>query len=338
MKGDTFNNMITIKIESNPKNIIKLFFIILIFVLLLNLEKKCLNYNKINYNNNYGLHFDKFEVNIFNKIKDSLAKAKCSRMWANQRQFLNGAVRKFKPKRVLELGVAEGGSSIIILNAIQDIDNSHLFSIDLSSHYKIGSCVKNFFPHFLNKWSLYTGNVAAKFIEEIGDNIDMVFIDSGHYEPGEILDFLIVLPFLKEGALVGFHDIGNQITTAGAPHSRNEWAPYIIFNILRGKKYLPSGEDKILTHDIGFVELEKNQFLYYHDYFRALGGQWQYFPDENDITLIRELFKKYYDKECLIMFDETVKFNRKFVKNNPLKTNYKFDSISLYNEKRFIKN
>ena len=35
----------------------------------------------------------------------------------------------------------------------------------------------------------------------------MVMIDSAHYEPGEIIDFLMVLPFLKEEALVSFHDI-----------------------------------------------------------------------------------------------------------------------------------
>ena len=270
------------------------------------------------------IYLDKYEENYYNNIKDNITK--CSRMWSNQRQFLNGAVRKFKPKKILELGVAEGGSSIIILNAMQDIKNSHLFSIDLSTHHKIGSCVKNIFPHFLNKWSLYTGNVAAKFMEEIGGDIDMVFIDSGHYEPGEILDFLIILPFLKEEALVGFHDIGNQITKAS---ERNEWAPYIIFNIIRGKKYLPSG-DNILTQDIGFVKLEKNQFLYVHDYFRALGGQWQYFPNESDINIIEELFKKYYDKECITMFEESVKFNREFVKKNPLKTRYIFNNY--YNE------
>ena len=75
----------------------------------------------------------------------------------------------------------------------------------------------------------------------------MVIIDSAHFEPGEILDFLIVLPFLKENAIVGIHDIGNQITKS---RKRNEWAPYIIFNMLRGKAYLPSGNIR-LKHDIG---------------------------------------------------------------------------------------
>ena len=109
-------------------------------------------------------------------------------------------------------------------------------------------------------------------------------IDSAHYEPGEILDFLMVLSFLKEEALVAFHDIGNQITRS---KYRNEWAPYIIFNIIKGKAYLPSGNLR-LRHDIGMKILEKNQNKYIHDYFRALGGQWQYFPKETHINLINK--------------------------------------------------
>ena len=246
-------------------------------------------------------------------------------MWGNQREFLNGLIRKFKPKKILEIGVSSGGSSIIILNAIKDIKNAHLYSLDLSDSKIIGHCIKKYFPSFLNKWSLYKGNIVAGFIEKIGRNIDMAFIDSAHFEPGEILDFLMVLPFLREGAIICFHDIGNQITKAGYKNSRKEWAPYLIYNILRGKKYLPSGNN-ILTHDIGAIKLENNQNKYIHDYFRALGGQWQYFPKENHIKLIKEFFNKYYDNDCLIMFEETVSFNRKFVKNNPMKNLYSYNS------------
>ena len=166
-------------------------------------------------------------------------------MSRQQRLFLNGIVRKFKPKKILELGVHKGGSSIIILNALYNMKKSHLFSVDLYKRKNLGLCVYNFFPNLLTNWKLYTGNIAVKFIEDIGKNIDMAFIDTAHFEPGEILDFLMILPFLKKGALVGFHDIGHQITSAGWPNSRNEWAPYIIFNIIRGKKYIPSGK-KIL--------------------------------------------------------------------------------------------
>ena len=153
-------------------------------------------------------------------------------MWANQREFLNGIVRKFKPKKILEIGVKKGGSSIVILNAINDFKDSHLYSIDLDSNEIVGQCVNEYFPELKKKWTLFKGNIATEFIEQIGNDIDMVFIDTAHFEPGEILDFIIVLPFLKENAIAIFHDIANQITKSS---DRNEWAPYIIFNGIRGE-------------------------------------------------------------------------------------------------------
>ena len=262
------------------------------------------------------IYFDKYETYVYDNIKEKLTKTNCSKMWSNQREFLNGIIRKFRPKKVVEIGVNKGGSSIIILNALKDINNAFLFSIDLDSHKSVGICINKYFPYLNNKFKLYKGNIAIKFIEEIGKNIDLAFFDTSHFEPGEILDFLMILPFLKEGALVGFHDIAQQINQAGWPNSRNEWAPYIIFNVIRGTKYLPSG-NKILGQDIGFIKLDKNQKKYYHDYFRVLGGQWQYFPKEEHIQILRDFIKKYYDEYCLIVFDEAVKFNRRLVKNNP---------------------
>jgi hypothetical protein len=251
-------------------------------------------------------------------------------MWGNQREFVNGVVRRFRPKKIVEIGVAEGCASSIILNAIQDLNDSHLYSIDLSDRNTIGICAKRLFPNLLSKWTLYKGNIATKFMENIGREIDMVLIDSAHFEPGEILDFIIVLPFLKKEAVVVIHDIANQITVArnkkrGWLNKRNEWAPYIIFNSIRGRIYLPSGKN-LLTHDIGAKKLDINQNKYFHDYFRVLGGQWQYFPKEEYIQEMYQYFKKYYDNDCLIIFNETVKFNREFVKINSKKNLYKFNS------------
>lgn len=275
--------------------------------------------NILQNNNKEKIYFDKYEVDIYNKIKEKYMQSACSEMWANQREFLNGILRKYKPKKILEIGVRHGGSSIIILNAINDFKDSKLFSVDISSSEDIGKCVYKYFPDFIIKWNLYKGNIATEFMKLIGDDIDMLLIDTAHFEPGEILDFLIALPFLKEEAIVIFHDIANQITRAS---KRNEWAPYIIFNAIRGEKYLPSG-DNILTQDIGAVKLDKNQKKFYHDYFRLLGGQWQYFPKEIHINELRIFFNKYYDNDCLIMFNETIEFNRNFTKKNPKITLYK---------------
>jgi hypothetical protein len=299
--------------------IIKLLYILVSILLLI-----IINFRVINISN---IIFEKYDTKYLFKIEGKLLKYKCSLMSQQQRLFLNGIVRKFKPKKVLELGVNKGGSSIIILNALNHHKNSKLYSIDISRKKYIGLCA-NYFPDLKPNWELFTGNIATKFIEKIGKNIDMAFIDTAHFEPGEILDFLMILPFLKKGALIGFHDIAHQIIFAGWPNSRNEWAPYIIFNIIRGKKYLTLG--KKLTQGIGFIKLENNQNKYYHDYFRALGGQWQYFPNEEHICLFRKFVKKYYDNECLEIFEEAVEFNRGFIKNNP---KVKFD----YNLKKYHK-
>jgi hypothetical protein len=186
------------------------------------------------------IYLDKYETHIYNNIKNKIIGFPCNhQMWNNQREFLNGVVRRFRPKKIVEIGVAEGCSSSIILNSIQDLKDSHLYSIDLSDSNTIGKCVKRLFPNFLSKWTLYKGNIASKFMENIGRNIEMVLIDSSHFEPGEILDFIIVLPFLDEEAVIVMHDIANQIpkSVRGWMGKRNEWAPYIIFNSIRGKIY-----------------------------------------------------------------------------------------------------
>ena len=271
-----------------------------------------LNFKK----DNNQIYFDKYETFTFNEIKEKLQRTKCSIMWGNQREFINGIIRKFKPKKSVELGVLHGGSSIIILNAIKDISNSFLFSIDIKTGDFVGKCVYNYFPYLKNKWRLFKGDIAARYIEKIGNNIELAMIDTSHFEPGEILDFLMILPFLKEEAIVIFHDIDQQITLSKGKDMRNEWAPYIIFNLIRGKKYLPSGKG-ILNKDIGAIKLEKNQKRFTHDYCRALGGQWQYFPPEKHIVAIINFFKKYYDRDCLTILQESIRFNRQFVKDNP---------------------
>ena len=353
------NKLLKLNFEKNSNNLsfvisktlfyfffIKIGIFIYLFICLLFEFKKQKNYIKIiislfkkniskngksiisaNSNIETNIYLDKFETDIYNKVKNKIIGFPCRGMWNNQREFINGAIRRFRPKKIVEIGVREGCGSSIILNAIQDLKSSHLYSIDLDKRNFIGKCAQSLFPNLLSKWTLYKGNIAAKFIEEIGKDIDMVLIDSAHFEPGEILDFLIVLPFLSEEAIIIMHDIANQITAPrkyrGWLGKRNEWAPYTIFNSIRGKIYLPSGKN-LLSHDIGARKLDINQKQYYHDYFRILGGQWQYFPKENYIKEMSRYFEKYYDNDCMNIFKEAINFNRKFVKENPM--------TNLYNE------
>jgi hypothetical protein len=57
------------------------------------------------------------------------------------------------------------------------------------------------------RWKLYTGGLSIKFMDEIGGDIDFCLIDTLHTIPGGILDFLMVFPYLKNDAIIIFHDI-----------------------------------------------------------------------------------------------------------------------------------
>ena len=268
------------------------------------------------------IYFDKYKVETYNKIKSKL-KQECVDMFKNQKEFLNGIIRKFKPKKIVEVGVRYGCSAIIMLNAIDDFKDSKLYSIDLDPSEFVGECARQYFPDLFKKWTLFQGKIACEYIEQIGNDIDMAFIDTVHIEPGEILDFLMVLPFLKENAIVVFHDIAIQITGL-----IEKSAPYLIFNGIRGEQSVPSG-DYILKQDIGAAKLDSNQKKYYQEYFRLLGGQWYYFPKEEHLEQMRKFFKKYYEKdckECLIIFEEAISFNRDYVKKHPKPKRYSYIS------------
>ena len=59
-------------------------------------------------------NLDQYETNRFNEVKQILLKNHCIDLWDNQAEFINGIIRKFHPKKILEIGVKFGGSSIII--------------------------------------------------------------------------------------------------------------------------------------------------------------------------------------------------------------------------------
>ena len=67
-----------------------------------------------------------------------------------------------------------------------------------------------YFPELLDRWKLFTGNTTPAFIEEIGGDIYFAFIDTAHIMPGEILNIIEILPFLKKHAIIAFDDINQH--------------------------------------------------------------------------------------------------------------------------------
>lgn len=65
------------------------------------------------------INFWEYDQEYYNNLVED--DYKYSEMDNAERKFIHGLIRYYKPKRILELGVAEGGGSIVLLNAIQDM-------------------------------------------------------------------------------------------------------------------------------------------------------------------------------------------------------------------------
>ena len=277
-------------------------------------------------------NIENFDSNVLDEINDILNEKSTdnqeiinmgyytivSEMTYMERRFLNGIIRKVKPKKILELGVCAGGSSAIILNAIKDIENSRLYSVDYNPYYwkdiskKCGFIIDEKFQHLKNKWKLYTGGVAAKFMDNIGGDIDLCLLDTAHINPGEFLDFLMVLPYLKKNAIVILHDTLFQLYRDGYTNAA-------LFSSLKGKKITISEGKLSNIGNIGAVILDENIMDNVFDYFYLLTLKWQYLPSDEDFLLIEKLFSKFYNKDLINMYWSIVLMNKDLFKNNILK-------------------
>jgi predicted O-methyltransferase YrrM len=302
-------------IKKNQRYLLKLLLIItLIYLYYIHKKEKI-----------FFIQPEDFERKILDEVKHRF-KGKLL-MSINEFYFVNGLIRMFKPKKILEIGVCTGGMSATILNSIKDIKGAMLYSCDLErkvyldNQNDVGYIAKNSFPELLDKWKLYSGNTTAAFIEEIGGNIDFVFIDTAHVMPGEVLNIIEILPFLKDNAIVVFDDINHQTKIDLIKLSFFNSCNNILFSVLKGKKIMFKGKKNYFSFSKqGAIILEKDQKKYYFDYFLLLTDNWSYMPNQFEIRTIRELVKKYYSPYLLSIFDKAVKMNYYQLKEKGLLT------------------
>lgn len=285
-----------------------------------------------NFNNKIFDNYNNFDY--FNYQNDIITKKIINKsewiLTLDQAYLINGLIRKHKPKNCLEIGVANGGSSILILNAIKDFPESSLVSIDLytftTKTKKIGYNVEKNFPELMKKWKLFLGDMPHKFLSKLNIKFDIVFLDSAHVTPGEFFNFIEILPFIKDRAIIILHDIiwhfykilGNNIK-----YNKIIYPTQInLMSSLIGKKILFKSNENHLMN-IGVVFLDKNQKKYYLNYFLLLVNIWTYLPTDRQLNEFRDFIIKYYNDTILLkIYDNSVFFNKK-VYNKLINKSYK---------------
>jgi predicted O-methyltransferase YrrM len=126
-----------------------------------------------------------------------------SDMRVDERVFLYAFVRGFRPERALEIGVAEGGSALIITNAMEESGRGLLVGVDPA-------------PRLLGAWKDLHGRYklisqpSPEAIPEAraaaGGPFDFVLIDGLHRYDSVQKDIVAILPHLADGAYLLFHD------------------------------------------------------------------------------------------------------------------------------------
>lgn len=147
-----------------------------------------------------------------------------------------------------------------------------------------------------------------QFISKIGNEIDFCVLDTVHSMPGEILDFLCVLPYLKDGAVVVLHDITNNLLG----RYQSAYATKVLLDSVQGHKYY-NFKDGI--YNIGAFIIDKTTRENIANVFSSLSVTWTYEPTIQQIMQYRDEYKNNYDDECIELFDIFWELNHKKIYN-----------------------
>lgn len=258
--------------------------------------------------------FEDFQVKHLDLIDDRVKEF--SEMTRSEREFLNGIIRSSKAKKIVEIGVAAGSSSVVILNAIRDEKDAKLYSIDyLTEHYwnkdkLTGFIVGDFFPELLNQWELYTGGLASNFLDKIGGEIDICLLDTSHVNPGEFLDYLMVLPYMKKNGLIVIHDTSLHTIYLDR---KTENTCGILLSALQGEKIIPKRTEYKYFPNIGAVILADNSKEEVWSIFNLLTLPWADTQLGNDeLVSLKAFFEKHYEKDLIKHFERIILHNNSF--------------------------
>ena len=221
-----------------------------------------------------------------------------------QHAFVAGLFKKYKPRKILEIGIAAGGTTCFLHECKKKYGYKlEIFSVDKFENYyrvpskKTGHLLKEMvmcdgYEDILEYQHLLIGKSIPFYIEEIGNNVDFLIIDTTHALPGELLDFFVCLPYLKEGAIVVLHD-----TVCNILENSNSFATKILFDVVKAKKIVNFNVDEEkytgLPNIMAF-EITEDTKVNAKDILSALTLNWQYGLEDDEKLKYAQLISNNY--------------------------------------------
>jgi predicted O-methyltransferase YrrM len=207
----------------------------------------------------------------------------------NEAIVLTREIDNVGAKNAIEIGVASGFSSAVILSSLRKRDKSaKLYAFDLSKECyfdktkKTGQAVTEIFGNSKG-YSLKTGLTSAD-IPNQELIVDFAFIDAGHRHPWPTLDLLSLHRFVKKGGLVGLHDVNMPLQLENAYRQNG---PRDLIRMWSGTKRIYKK-----APNIGFIELgSDSQFV--ECVFRSLVSDWDCLVDDNALEKYASLTDRF---------------------------------------------
>ena len=263
---------------------------------------------------------------ILPKLKDCPTGFRNPDMSEFDSAFLCSLLKTCRPKKILEVGVSNGVTTSIILQTLEDIGQPfEMYSVDLSNelyydktkntgHVAAFAKENNLFAPqstLCGEHKFYLGKYLPQVIDEICGDIDFVILDTVHYTPGELLDFPVMLPYIKDGSVVVLHDIVlNQANLSW--HKPDAHATGLLLSAVTAhEKFLNSQAANTFNYpNIGAFRIDESTRANIENVFLALMLTWNYLPKDDEVKIYREFYQKHYPEELLTIFDEAVRLNR----------------------------
>lgn len=274
--------------------------------------------SKIGVNCEYVVSTEK-EIEFFKNLGNEYKKY--SEMTDGERLFLTSLIQRNKPKKILEVGVSKGGSSFLILNAMNTYEGAKLYSLDYNDeNYRIKGKKTGFliddYPHLKHNWSLNTGGFALNFLDKISssteddEKFDFCLLDTVHSLPGEVIDFLLVLPYLKKDCVLVLHDTNLHVSATSLAYRKGAIVNNILMSCIGGQKFLPYPKPYPYTYgrfnNIGAIKLNENAFSSLYEIFNLFTLPWNYKVKYEDLKAIMGFFDKHYPGFYSDYFKEAV--------------------------------
>ncbi len=229
--------------------------------------------------------------------------------------FLCGLIKKFCPKKIIEIGVAGGATTAIILECLESIGQKYeMISVDIAQNFYRDTTKKTGFlaesitedlKFGTHKFCL--GTTLPFVIDDIGADIDFVILDTMHIMPGENLDFLVALPYLTKDAVVCLHDISLNQTSNILQHATTS-----LFAAVTADKFLnliPRDDHSLDYPNIAAFQINSDTMKNIENIFLTLILRWIYMPSSKDLKGYAEMFTRHYSPDLSVIFMQSIRMN-----------------------------